>query len=262
MSYNKPTQNINNADFVAVKVGDANLTARAENFTPIQVRNAPEVAYLEIEDKVLEAGKEYRIPVKTKIKDLVALQFALNIDKNNVESFKIENGDLAQFGEGNYNILNENSVATAWASSKSASDNTIFTLILKAKKQVSTKDLVSLNSGFSDNLGYNTEGGEKHLQLSFTGEKLEKLAFDLHQNRPNPFSQETTISFILPETNTAELSIFDITGRQVYTLRRDFSKGYNEVILNKTVLQNTGVYFYRLQSDKYSAVKRMQYYAD
>jgi Secretion system C-terminal sorting domain/PKD-like domain/NHL repeat len=257
LSYNKPTQNINNADFVAVKVGDANLTARAD-LTAIQVRSAPEVDYLDIEDRILEAGKEYRIPVKTKIKSLIALQFALNLDKNSIESFRIENGDLPQFGEGNMNIFNEKGiVTTAWSSSKAMNENTIFTLVLKAKKQVSIKELVSLNSGFSENLGYNTEGGEKRLQLQFSSEKQDKMQFDLHQNRPNPFTNETTISFILPETNNAELSIFDITGRQVYTIKRDFSKGYNEVILNKTILQNTGVYFYRLQSDKYSVGKRM-----
>jgi YVTN family beta-propeller protein len=269
LTYTQPTESITDADFVAVKVGDANLTARTDlvvspdkSGTAVQVRSGSEIAYLELENKVLEAGKEYRIPVKTKIKDLIALQFALNLDKNAVESFTIENGDLAQFGDGNYNILDKNTVTTAWASSKATNDNTVFTLVVKVKKQVLIKDLVSLKTAFSDNLGYNTEGDEKHLQLQFSSEKVEKPAFDLHQNRPNPFTQETAISFILPETNNAQLSIFDVTGRQVYTLNRSFSKGYNEVILDKAILQNTGIYFYHLTSAQYSAVKRMQYIAN
>jgi surface protein len=262
LTYNNVVQNMIEADFVAVKIGDANLTARA-NLNAVEVRSAPEMAYLELPDRVLEAGKEYRIPVKSHIKSLIALQFALAIDKNAVDNFSIENGDLAQFGEGNYNIIAEKGVVTtAWASAKATHENTIFTLVVKAKKQVSVKELVSLNSGFSDNLGYNTEGGEKHLQLQFSGEKLDKPVFELHQNRPNPFRSETTISFILPETNAADLTIYDITGRQIYSINRSFSKGYNEVVLNNSILHNTGVYFYRLTSAQYSAVKRMQYFVD
>jgi hypothetical protein len=263
-------QDRNDADFIAVKIGDANLTARA-NLNAIQTRNAPEIDYLELPDMVLEAGKEYRIPVKTHIKSLTALQFALAIDKKAVENFSIENGDLAQFGEGNYNVFSEKGiVTTAWASAKATTDNTIFTLIVKAKKQVNIRDLASLNSAILDNLAYNTEGGEKQLQLHFAGETTAKpqsrlpldVPFELYQNRPNPFRDETVISFILPETNMAELTIFDINGKKIYSLNKGFSKGYNEVIFNKTILQSTGVYFYRLQSDKFVAVKRMQYFAD
>jgi hypothetical protein len=32
--------------------------------------------------------------------------------------------------------------------------------------------------------------------------------------------------------------------------------------LDKSILPNSGVYFYRLQSDKFTAVKRMQYFVD
>jgi hypothetical protein len=92
--------------------------------------------------------------------------------------------------------------------------------------------------------------------------KVDAEALGLQQNRPNPFSQQTTISFTLPETNKAVLTVYDITGRQVFTSNNDFKMGYNEVILNKSVFQNTGTYFYRLTTDKYSAVKRLQFVAE
>ena len=86
----------------------------------------------------------------------------MGFDKNTVESFKIENGNLTQFNEGNYHILGEKGiVTTAWASAKAIHNNTIFTLIVKVKKPVSLKDLVSLNAGYSDNLAFNTEGVSK-----------------------------------------------------------------------------------------------------
>jgi Secretion system C-terminal sorting domain len=92
--------------------------------------------------------------------------------------------------------------------------------------------------------------------------KVDAQILALQQNRPNPFSQETTISFTLPETNKAVLTVFDITGREVFSVNKGFKTGYNEVILNKSVFQNTGTYFYRLTTDKYVAVKRLQFVAE
>ena len=103
-------------------------------------------------------------------------------------------------------------------------------------------------------------GIEKQLQLKYNTLKTDNVEFELHQNRPNPFMAETTISFVLPETNNATLSIYDVNGREVYTFKQPFNKGYNELKLDKTVLKNAGVYFYRLQSDKFTATKRLQYF--
>jgi drug/metabolite transporter superfamily protein YnfA len=85
---------------------------------------------------------------------------------------------------------------------------------------------------------------------------------ELHQNRPNPFSQQTIISFVLPETTKAVLTVYDITGREVFTSNKGFNSGLNEVILQKSIFQHTGTYFYRLTSDNYSVVKRLQFVAE
>ena len=92
--------------------------------------------------------------------------------------------------------------------------------------------------------------------------KIDDQTVDLHQNRPNPFSQQTTISFDLTETNKAVLTVFDITGRQVFASNQDFKIGYNEVILDKSILQTTGTYFYRLTTDKSATVKKLQFVAE
>lgn len=81
----------------------------------------------------------------------------------------------------------------------------------------------------------------------------------LHQNRPNPFSQETIISFDLIETNKVVLTVYDIIGRQVFVSNKTFNIGYNDVILDKSIFKNAGTYFYRLTSDTYSVVKKLQF---
>ena len=92
--------------------------------------------------------------------------------------------------------------------------------------------------------------------------KADAQTVALFQNRPNPFSQQTIISFDLTETNKAVLTVYDVNGRQVFTSNQGFKTGYNEVLLNKSVFQTTGTYFYRLTTDTYSVVKRLQFVAE
>jgi hypothetical protein len=82
---------------------------------------------------------------------------------------------------------------------------------------------------------------------------------DLQQNRPNPFNQETTIAFTLAETSKANLTVYDLTGRQVYQVQKVFNAGKNEIKLGKAMLPTSGTYFYSLASEKYVAVRKLQF---
>jgi len=67
---------------------------------------------------------------------------------------------------------------------------------------------------------------------------------------PNPFSNQTTIKFTLPESELVTLSIFDITGKHLKTiLSKKLSKGNHQIKWNAEVL-NEGVYFIRLETNK------------
>ena len=46
----------------------------------------------------------------------------------------------------------------------------------------------------------------------------EAEGYQLYQNYPNPFSETTTISYVLPEASKVSISIFDMAGRKVKTL--------------------------------------------
>lgn len=256
-------ENLKQADFIAVKVGDINLTAKSD-LNALITRNTTLVEALNISDKKLEAHKEYTFELNTSDIALSAIQLALKWDKNRVASFKVTEGNLPQFENGNIAMdEKEGTATTVWASSQGTNTQThnIIQVTLIPTQAVWLHDVVSLDDKM-ENLAYNTEGVEKAIQLKFTASQSDNVPFELHQNRPNPFSQETTISFTLPETNTTELSIYDLNGRKIYSINKMGSKGYNEVLIPQSVLKSSGVYIYRLQSDKFTAVKRMQYFQD
>ena len=81
--------------------------------------------------------------------------------------------------------------------------------------------------------------------------------FALYQNTPNPFTGETVIGFQLPYSGVADLTIYDVTGLLIKRINGEYKAGYNEVRLSSTKLGVTGVLYYQLDTDRYTATKKM-----
>ena len=65
---------------------------------------------------------------------------------------------------------------------------------------------------------------------------------------PNPFSNSTTISFSLSQSQKVSLKIFDVSGRLVSTLAdKVFESSENEIVWNAADV-NAGIYFLQFQS--------------
>jgi hypothetical protein len=80
-------------------------------------------------------------------------------------------------------------------------------------------------------------------------EAIEEMEItSLFQNRPNPFSVETTISYFLAEsTNSASLFVYDMTGKQLKSFDLG-QKGSGEVVISGGEL-DAGIYMYSLVVD-------------
>jgi uncharacterized delta-60 repeat protein len=82
-------------------------------------------------------------------------------------------------------------------------------------------------------------------------------AFELKQNYPNPFNPVTKINYELPITNYVSLKIFDISGKIVFILVNQVqTQGSYEVSFDASNL-TSGIYFYKLQTNSFSATKKM-----
>ena len=93
--------------------------------------------------------------------------------------------------------------------------------------------------------------------MRFDGKTIAGVGFELYQNQPNPFVNKTFVGFHLPEATTATLTVYDETGRAVFTQRGDFAKGYNAISLDRALLNTTGVLYYTLETATDSATKKM-----
>ena len=88
--------------------------------------------------------------------------------------------------------------------------------------------------------------------------------FTLAENYPNPFSKSSTIGFDLVKSDFVTLRIIDVLGNVVKTLidNNYMNEGNHSVtftIDDNSQVQNSGVYFYRLDVGKYSSTKQMMF---
>ena len=84
-------------------------------------------------------------------------------------------------------------------------------------------------------------------------------AYELHQNYPNPFNPSTTITYTVPAATYAELSVFDVLGKQVASLvDGGVEAGTHQVNFDAQASGlSSGVYLYRLATPSYVGTRVM-----
>lgn len=108
--------------------------------------------------------------------------------------------------------------------------------------------------------GYNSNNQQifeaDELKIGITGIKN----FKVEQNTPNPFNPTTNITYELFDASTVKLKVFDLIGKEIATLvDANQAKGIYTVTFDASKYANltSGIYFYKLETEKYSEVKKM-----
>jgi len=89
--------------------------------------------------------------------------------------------------------------------------------------------------------------------------KVEMLrsTFELKQNYPNPFNPTTTIEFSLPPQTEWQLSIYNVTGQEVFSTSGISTTSEIKIEWKATPEYSSGIYFYRLDSGDLTDTKKM-----
>ncbi|MDZ7306280.1 MAG: T9SS type A sorting domain-containing protein [candidate division KSB1 bacterium] len=81
--------------------------------------------------------------------------------------------------------------------------------------------------------------------------------FSLQQNYPNPFNPATQIRFRLARPASVQLTVYDAGGREVSRLLDGFKPAGEHVITFTARGLSSGVYFYKLHTEKFTAIRKM-----
>ncbi len=89
------------------------------------------------------------------------------------------------------------------------------------------------------------------------GEELNPLNYTLEQNYPNPFNPSTNFRFKIAEAGLTTLKIYNLLGQEVAEVISEFmSPGTYNIHFDGSSL-SSGIYFYRLRVNDYSASRKM-----
>ena len=92
------------------------------------------------------------------------------------------------------------------------------------------------------------------IQFSISSKELD---FELYQNNPNPFKDQTAIQFYVSQEEAVTLTIYDLSGKVIYIKETDATKGLNTITIQKSKFNGSGIYYYQLDSKNHTDTKRM-----
>jgi len=265
VEYSTLMSNEMSTDFIGVKIGDVNNNAVANSLLGAKERNTVGDLVFAVEDETLEAGKLYTVDFRAKdFNEIIGYQFTLNFDVSAMEFAGIEAGELA-VSAGNFGLkmLNEGVITTSfdYSAGKTVNEEAVlFSIDFTATSNVKLSEAVKVTSRYTNAEAYNSDLDLMDLAIEFSSEDGTIITggnFELYQNRPNPFSHATVIGFNLPEASTATMKIYDVSGRILKVIEGDFSRGYNEVSIEKGDLNNSGVLYYQIDTPTNTDTKKM-----
>jgi hypothetical protein len=257
-------------DFVGVKIGDINGSALPHSLMGTEIRSGENGLVFEIKDQVFKAGDKVTVEFKSpNFKGVTGFQGTMSIgnkqlvlDNLNRQSSIVQSS--INFTENNLGRRweQEGMITMSWNTNISMDikdDAVLFTMNFTAQHAGRLSDVLRIGSQHTIAESYEGKGELGNLSIRFIGSNGKEVVgkSELYQNYPNPFDQRTVIGLNLAEGVKGNLKITDVTGRSVKTISKEWSKGYNEIWLNRSELQASGVLFYSFESKDFSATKRM-----
>ena len=244
-------------DMMGIKMGDV-----TGDVNLIETENRSlDIVPLTIENQQFNKGEEVSIAIRSK-DELVLFGTQFELSFSDMEVLDVESGAL-NIVETDYRLFDEG-LAFSWSSPQFVSaqrDETLFTIILKAKEKGAVKDALKLN--YSDvkpeiYINEEIEIAEPQLIIKET-EYTDGMV--LLQNYPNPFNEQTTIEFDIQSTDNelTSLKIYDSAGKLVYTQSDYFTKGKHIISIDAELLGQSGSYFYQLERKGANLSRQMMF---
>lgn len=124
--------------------------------------------------------------------------------------------------------------------------------------------VIIANSGYKFSKFYSKEYSNQnmhpYLEVTYTVGAVDENVVILPtvniENYPNPFNTETTISFNLPKSSNVKLIIYNSKGQIVKTLVDSYlNVGEHSIKFDASNLIS-GIYFYKIQTDDFSKIKK------
>ena len=251
------------ANFMAIKVGDVNLTAANADNPDLQENTSRSPLHFDLLDEYVEPGTNFTIDfLSNSFQSIAAFQFTMQFDPNDVTLEGIEACALPNLGVSNFGTQNlvDGYITGSWYYHQGVQLRNgvcLFSFTISTETGGYLSDLIQFTGAPTDLVAYRENGTPMDIVLQFI--EIPGQEVILYQNKPNPFSSTTEISFYLPKNEKGKLTVYDMTGKVVMLEEKTFNAGLNNVVVSSSVLRERGMYYYQLETPSFTGVKKMMY---
>ncbi len=238
------------ANFDGIKIGDVNGSASIDG---LGGRSAATVS-LVVDDVAFDAGDLVRIDVKAgDQEDLLGLQMALDLGDLSYESVEGIRGDQVRVDGGVLLVALDAAMGMSLVPNQ-----TVFTIVARATSTGTIADQIAINDKVAlSTEAYDMDANVADINLELRGAGARAEAVVLEQNTPNPWGDNTIITYSIPVDGDVVLTMYDLAGRQVYRAQQYVGAGTHSIAVTKDQIGASGVIYYRLDAAGASITKKM-----
>ena len=250
------TQDMADMDFVAVKLGDVNGNVQLQSSLLGITRSISDIEVAELSrtnDRVVIG----LTPDATT--SIAGLQIAIGL-RDGAEVLAVRS-DQINISDDHYSIVDDE-LRISWndLSARELREGEMITVTIGLDNpSTPLSDLVTLTNTIVDNEIYTESAGEietKEVYLKYAEGTVEEI-FTVEQNAPNPFNGETNIRFYQPRDGEVELTLVDLSGRQLIHRKNAYAKGWHTLTIQADDLPGAGIYIYEMSDGQRMVRKKM-----
>ena len=246
-----------NIDFTGVKIGDVNGSISEE----IGNRSVVELRVNKIEKDDVSNVLSFRLP-----NDEHLSGFQLSLDLYSIHELGAEISvfsNLPNFNAENYNLDSDGKLRFSYSNIETITmleNNELFSILLPNEITDQALNSIKLDKTYLASELYDEKLETSSIELQHESIKQgQPFEFELYQNEPNPFINQSTIKVWKGSENrtVGKLEFFGVDGRKVFTIKQTFDQGMNRILINKKDLGGNTVLFYHLEVGNTRLIKKM-----
>jgi len=239
----------NDHDFIGMKVGDVSGNAFA---ALANIAGPRSIKLVEVSSEAIGDITRYTFSAPS-MDEIVGLQLSLDVAGLDIASV----GSEQQIMTSENYIIKDGALRLSWSSATDILSGAQGLFYLDVRNTTGQNQSISLShSSTMTSEIISSDLVSNDIVLEEVNQRFE-TSLQLLQNTPNPFTDETKISFSIPQSGEVEFLVTNLNGKQVYRSTNLYNKGTNTITLSSDELGQSGIYYYTVIHASSKQTKRM-----
>jgi hypothetical protein len=234
-------------DFIGIKMGDVNGTAKAYDLQDVPDRSIPSISYL-LNDQALVANQPFnlRLPISELLqKD--GFQFAIKIDPARATCLSVDGIDADSYS---FDPLT-GELLVAYVKGFSTGKEIIVQILPNANGRL--QDILTFPT---DKLVPEFYDNAEETRFAFGFDEAVATRFAAF---PNPFSNSTTLKLFAKKAEMIEFKLHEANGRLVWSRSYPAVAGWNEVSIEASELPGSGTFYIQAKMEQGVLTEKLIY---